>query len=166
MEINRNKKVIIVTIIIFVMFNSCIMDYKCCYLIRNDTNDTLLIELSDCDTLNDSIYRFDENILLRLENTVGSDKQELKDIIQNNTVVANLHGEKVYFSIDFYALPGDATFANQMLFTLKDTCYIYAIKWQVAKQYPIEEIRARKLYDRRTVTKKDFHDRIFEYRVP
>ena len=112
MEINRNKKVIIVTIIIFVMFNSCIMDYKCCYLIRNDTNDTLLIELSDCDTLNDSIYRFDENILLRLENTVGSDKQELKDIIQNNTVVANLHGEKVYFSIDFYALPGDATFAN------------------------------------------------------
>ena len=45
-----------------------------------------------------------------------------------------------------------------------DTCYIYAIKWQVATQYSIEEIRAKKLYDKRTVTKKDFHDGIYEYR--
>lgn len=27
----------------------------------------------------------------------------------------------------------------------------------------MDEIREKKLYDRRTVTKKDFHNRLFEY---
>lgn len=28
----------------------------------------------------------------------------------------------------------------------------------------MDEIRAKKLYDRRTVTKKNFHNRLFEYK--
>ncbi len=41
---------------------------------------------------------------------------------------------------------------------------IYAIKKQIIERYTLDKIRERKLYDRQVVTKKDFHDRFFEYR--
>ena len=50
------------------------------------------------------------------------------------------------------------------MFCLYDTCYIYVIKLQVAKSYPMQKIRAEKRYDKRTVTKSDFCDRVFDFR--
>ena len=42
--------------------------------------------------------------------------------------------------------------------------YIYAIKWSVATHYTLDEIRAKKLYDRRVVTKEDFKNHVYEYK--
>ena len=80
-----------------------------------------------------------------------------------NTIVVYIHGKKVILASYFYTLPD--TISGYLYPLGNDTCYVYAIKWQIAKHYTLEEIRAKKLYDRRAVTKKDFNDnRIFEYR--
>ena len=43
---------------------------------------------------------------------------------------------------------------------------IHAIKWHVVTHYTLDEIRTKKLYDRRTVSKKEILDNMFEYRYP
>lgn len=64
-----------------------------------------------------------------------------------------------------YAQPDSNAYVGSHLFYMKDTCYIYAIKWWVVTHYTLDEIRKRRLYDRRVVTKKDFVDRIYEYKI-
>jgi len=61
-------------------------------------------------------------------------------------------------------VPPDSVLYFSDSYMYYDTCYIYTIKWSVAKNYPMDVIRKKKLYDRRIVTKKDFHDRLLEYR--
>ena len=48
-------------------------------------------------------------------------------------------------------------------YPLPDTCYVYVIKWNIAKSYSFEEIRDKKLYDRRVVSRKDFDGHVYEY---
>ena len=55
-------------------------------------------------------------------------------------------------------------FASPYSFKNNDTCYIYAIKHWVVTHYSLEEIRTKKLYDRKTVIKKDFCNGLYEYR--
>lgn len=67
-------------------------------------------------------------------------------------------------TIGSIALPDSSVIADPDMFFLYDTCYIYVIKLQVAKSYPMQKIRAEKRYDKRTVTKSDFCDRVFDFR--
>ncbi|MBO5427194.1 MAG: hypothetical protein J5996_02065 [Prevotella sp.] len=120
--------------------------------IKNCTQDTLLIELAASDTLDDWLY-WGENP----EDTLG--------IMAPDTFAIYIHGDKIIIKNDYYALPDSLIRADGYVLTLKEPYYyIYAIKWQDVKHYPLEEIRARKLYDRQIVTKKDFHNRLFEYK--
>ena len=134
------------------IFTSCIVDRITLFCIKNCTNDTLLIELTDSDTLYNWMYW-------------GKHPEDtMRPIVQEDTTWVYIHGEKVIIDNFFYALPDSTVFASPHVFNINDTCYIYAIKWQVATRFPPEEIRAKKLYDRRAVTKRDFHNRLFEYR--
>ena len=141
-----NGKILIVMSIILTTLTSCVMDRKTTFFIRNCTNDTLLIGLLESDTLaNWKDWNAEDFVTT---NDTDEDKQALTKAI-----------------IGRFALPDSTLFADPDVFCFKDTCYIYAIKWQIAKHYTIEEIRAKKLYDRRAVTKKDFNkNRIYEYK--
>ena len=154
MEIKKEKKFLIFVLINLTMFYSCVMDYKCSYLIRNDTNDTLLIELTESDILDNGMFWGKS-----LGDTISLDPED--------TIRVSLHGENVILRSQCFALPDSSVFqgSSEMFYYIRDTLYIYAVKWQVAKKYSIEEIRAKKLYDRRTVTKKDFHDRVYDYKL-
>lgn len=152
MKTKRNMKIIIIVILNLVLFYSCLMDYKeRAYPVRNCTNDTLLINFTSLDTLDNGLFFPEDSILLAPEDTIS----------------VFLHGEKVIMWSQCFALPDSSVFIGfpAMFYHIRDTLYIYAIKWQVAKKYSIEEIRAKKLYDRRTVTKKDFHDLVYDYKI-
>lgn len=146
-------KILILVLLSLVALNSCVMDTVNSLCIRNCTKDTLFLELTEVDTLGKGIYWSKDN------------KDICRLIFPEDTTGVCIHGEKVFLWLPYRTMPDTISFYAP-LFTLmeKDTCYIYAIKWQVATQYSIEEICAKKLYDRRVVTKKDFHDGIYEYR--
>ena len=130
--------------------NSCVMDNISSFCIRNHTNDTLFIELSTSDTLDNLIYYFEHS--------------NERPIVPKDTTRVYINEKEIILDNLFYALPDSTVFVSPHSFDINDTCYIYAIKWQVATQYTMEEICATKLYDRQTVTKKDFHNHLFEYR--
>jgi hypothetical protein len=146
MNMKMNGKILIVMSIILTTLTSCVMDRKTTFFIRNCTNDTLLIGLLESYTLaNWKDWNAEDFVTT---NDTDEDKQALTKAI-----------------IGRFALPDSTLFVDPDVFFFKDTCYIYALKWQIAKHYTIEEIRAKKLYDRQAVTKKDFHDRLYEYRA-
>ena len=96
------------------------MDNISSFCIRNHTNDTLFIELSTSDTLDNLIYYFEHS--------------NERPIVPKDTTRVYINEKEIILDNLFYALPDS----------------IYAIKWQVATQYTMEEIRATKLYDRQT----------------
>ena len=135
------------------MFTSCVMDSIISFGIRNSSNDTLYIELSESDSPGDLIYYWCENSIDSMPPTWVADTTEIY-----------INNKKVILDKCFYALPDSTVFVSPYSFDTKDTCYIYAIKKQIIERYTLDKIRERKLYDRQVVTKKDFHDRFFEYR--
>ncbi len=131
-------------LMILIIFASCVMDRTTPYYIKNCTKDSLLIELSKSDTLANWQYwsAQGENVML----------QKNTDDALYKAVVGSL------------ALPDSTIRVNPFLFQRNDSCYIYTIKWSVAKNYSMDEIRANNLYDRQIVTEKQFHDHIFDYK--
>lgn len=128
-------------------FTSCIMDKQTIIYVKNCTKDSLLIKLTRTDPLVDwqSWNRFDGY-----------------DMSQNDTrVTDNAFLEAVAGSL---ALPNETIRIDPYVLQRYDSCYIYAIKFSVAKKYSMDEIRTKKLYERQIVTKKDFHECLFEYR--
>lgn len=136
----------------FILFSSC-TSCQSVRWIKNCTQDTLLIELAASDTLDDWLY-WGENP----EDTLG--------IMAPDTFAIYIHGDKIIIKNDYYALPDSLIRADGYVLTLKEQYYyIYAIKWNILKHYTLDEIRDKGLYDRKIVTKKDFQDRVFEYRA-
>jgi hypothetical protein len=131
---------------------SCVMDRVVLFGIKNCTSDTLLIELSESDTLDNCFYW-------------GKNPEDtIRHIMQEDTTWIYPHGEKVIIDDYYYVLPDSTQFFTPYIFYINDSIYIYAIKWNIAKSYTLDEIRAKKLYDKQPVRKKDFHNRLFEYR--
>ena len=147
-------KVLFLVPIITIAFTltSCVIDNISSYCISNRTNDTLYIVLSTSDTLDNLIYYCEQS------------DDTLRPIAPKDTTRVFINGKIIILDNLFYALPDSTVFVSPRSFEINDTCYIYTIKSQVATQYTIEEIRAKKMYDRRSVTKKDFRNCIFEYR--
>lgn len=134
------------------IFNICpwflYYGYKKFYVVKNCTKDTLLLNLSAVETLSDWKYW----------------NEQLQGI--------NLPIEKDESKMDFYkatigtlVVPNSKIDVSPDVFRPKDTCYIYVVKLNIAQHYPMKEIRRRRLYDRRMVTKKDFRNHLFEYRT-
>ena len=119
------------------------------YRIKNCTNDTLFIQLK-YDTLKNYVYWGQ----IRLYNTTEPVSDDTATVLKNE-------GE-----VDipkFYELLPDSLTENIRQI---DSFYMYVLQKQVATHYSEEEIRTKKLYDKRTVTKKDIRDGILEYRYP
>jgi len=143
-------KILILVLLNLVVLNSCCIDTKHRgFVIWNCTNDTLLFDLSTSETIDDDIYW-------------GIHPEDTFRIFPEDTISVYVKGKKTTFLNHYYAIPD--TFAGRIYPFPKSTCYLYAIKWRVATRYSFDEIRAKKLYDRRVVTKKDFQDHIYEYR--
>ena len=144
-------KDIIIFLFSIILFSSCIaIDHKPLgYWIHNNTEDTLLIEMTESDTLTDSIYWG----IHPLDSVLLDSEQD--------TICVSVKGEKVTFWRFNYVLPYSK---SGSIYPLPDTCYVYVIKWNIAKSYSFEEIRDKKLYDRRVVSRKDFDGHVYEYR--
>ena len=119
------------------------------YCVKNCTEDTLFIDLTVSDTLTDDIYW-------------GMHPEGRVVIDSEDTTSVYIHGKKVILH-NFYYVLADSTSVGVYPLN-KVTCYIYAIKKQIITCYTLGEIRMKKLYDRQIITKKDFRDRLFEYR--
>lgn len=142
------KKILLLVFSLFFL-NSCIIDYKPAgYFVYNHTKDTLLIEMTESDTLTDSIYWG----IHSLDSVLLDSEQD--------TICVSVKGEKVAFWRFNYVLPYSE---SGSIYPLPDTCYVYVIKWNIAKFYSFEEIRDKKLYDRRVVSRKDFDGHVYEY---
>lgn len=137
--------------LLFVILVSCVLDIKhLAYSVRNCTEDTLLVELTEADSLGESMlwgfYPVDT----------------IEPVHSTDTISVVVHGKRIIYSSYNFALP-DTISLNLDPFP-RGKCYLYAIKWDVAKRYSLDEIRAKKLYDRRIVTKEDFKDHVYEYK--
>lgn len=133
--------------------NSCVMDENpLVFHVKNCTGDTLLVNLTKSDTLNDGIYCGTE-----IYDTAHYSHEYVITIMdkQGNRVL-------IWDNYDFTS-PNSS---GGGIYPLEnDSCYMYAIKWNVATNHSFEEIREKKLYDRRVLTKKDFdNNRQYEYR--
>lgn len=135
------------------VLNSCIIDTKPLgYCIKNCTSDTLLIDFSDAKTLNDDIFGY----------VYVGDSVET---ISNDTTTVFIHGKKVNIYNIYRILPN----AKSIYFDFRpnrDTCCLYTIKWQIATSHSLEDIRSKRLYDMKVITKKDFdRNHILEYKT-
>lgn len=112
----------------------------------------MLIEVTASDTLDDWMYWG----VLPGDTSVNE--------LFHDTIEVNIKGEKTVFS-SFYRIPPDSIMSEGLYPFPKDSCYIYAIKWQDAIRYTREEIHAKKLYERRAVTKRDFdEDWVYDFK--
>ncbi len=142
-------KILLLILSIFIFFSSCIMDCKRAgYFVKNCTDDTLFMVLTLKDTLNDEIY-WSKNPY----DTIISDF--------NDTISTYLNGREVRFSNYYYVLPNHN---SNSIDEVKDTCYLFVIKWNVAKIYSIDEIRNKRMYKLKILTKEDLRDPVYEYR--
>ena len=105
--------------------------------------------MTESETLTDSIYWG----IHSLDSVLLDSEQD--------TICVSVKGEKVAFWRFNYVLPYSE---SGSIYPLPDTCYVYVIKWNIAKSYSFEEIRDKKLYDRRVVSRKDFDGHVYEYR--
>ena len=152
MELKRITKGLMFAFVVLVSLNSCYMDSKqFVNSVRNCTSDTLLIELTESGN-------FDGHYIFEDKDTLGYNRLDLEYFTE-----AYIKGKKIYVSKFNYALP-DSTTLGKISLANRKKYYIYTIKWSVATHYTLDEIRAKKLYDRRVVTKKDFKNHVYEYK--
>lgn len=150
MSVKRLNGRMLLLCLLFVIFVSCVIDIKPAgYCVKNCTKDTLLIDLTESDTLSNDMYWN-----LHCRDTI--------DLISMDTTSVNVHGKKNVIFNCYCVAPG--TKSRGFWPMNSDTFYIYTIKWSIVRTYTLENIRKKKLYDRRCVTKKDFKKRLFEYR--
>ena len=125
---------------------SCIMDTKEAWFIKNRTKDTLLMTLSQVDTLPD--WQLWNKDLWKIAQADRSSREETAFQI---ATIGNI------------AFPDSFVYVNSDNFLYQDTCYLFTIEWRMAKRYSMNEIHSKRLYRRQDVTKKDFHHNMFVY---
>ena len=136
----------VISCILLSISYSCIMDTKEAWFIKNRTKDTLLITLSQVDTLPD--WQLWNEDLWKIAQADRSSREETAFQI---ATIGNI------------ALPDSFVYVNSDNFLYQDTCYLFTIEWRIAKRYSINEIHSKRLYRRQDVTKKDFHHNMFVY---
>lgn len=136
----------VISCILLSICYSCIMDTKEAWFIKNRTKDTLLMTLSQVDTLPDwQLWNKD------LWKIVQADRSSREETAFQIATIGNI------------ALPDSFVYVNSDNFLYQDTCYLFTIEWRIAKRYSMNEIHSKRLYRRQDVTKKDFHHNIFVY---
>ena len=136
----------VISCILLSICYSCIMDTKEAWFIKNRTKDTLLITLSQVDTLPD--WQLWNKDLWKIAQADRSSREETAFQI---ATIGNI------------ALPDSFVYVNSDNFLYQDTYYLFTIEWRIAKRYSMNEIHSKRLYRRQDVTKKDFHHNMFVY---
>lgn len=136
----------VISCILLSICYSCIMDTKEAWFIKNRTKDTLLMTLSQVDTLPD--WQLWNKDLWKIAQADRSSREETAFQI---ATIGNI------------ALPDSFVYVNSDNFLYQDTCYLFTIEWRMAKRYSMNEIHSKRLYRRQDVTKKDFHHNMFVY---
>ena len=136
----------VISCILLSICYSCIMDTKESWFIKNRTKDTLLITLSQVDTLPD--WQLWNEDLWKIAQADRSSREETAFQI---ATIGNI------------AFPDSFVYVNSDNFLYQDTCYLFTIEWRIAKRYSMNEIHSKRLYRRQDVTKKDFHHNMFVY---
>lgn len=136
----------VISCILLSICYSCIMDTKESWFIKNRTKDTLLITLSQVDTLPD--WQLWNEDLWKIAQADRSSREETAFQI---ATIGNI------------AFPDSFVYVNSDNFLYQDTCYLFTIEWRIAKCYSMNEIHSKRLYRRQDVTKKDFHHNMFVY---
>ena len=136
----------VISCILLSICYSCIMDTKEAWFIKNRTKDTLLITLSQVDTLPDwQLWNKD------LWKIASSDRSSREETAFQIATIGNI------------AFPDSFVYVNSDNFLYQDTCYLFTIEWRIAKRYSMNEIHSKRLYRRQNVTKRDFHHNMFVY---
>ena len=136
----------VISCILLSICYSCIMDTKEAWFIKNRTKDTLLMTLSQVDTLPDwQLWNKD------LWKIASSDRSSREETAFQIATIGNI------------ALPDSFVYVNSDNFLYQDTCYLFTIEWRIAKRYSMNEIHSKRLYRRKNITKKDFHHNMFVY---
>ena len=136
----------VISCILLSICYSCIMDTKESWFIKNRTKDTLLITLTQVDTLPDwQLWNKD------LWKIASSDRSSREETAFQIATIGNI------------ALPDSFVYVNSDNFLYQDTCYLFTIEWRIAKRYSMNEIHSKRLYRRKNITKKDFHHNMFVY---
>ena len=129
---------------------SCFFDSKPLgYCVKNGTKDTLLIDVTDSDSLNSDMY-WD----LHSKDTIV--------LMSEDTTSVYIHGNKVVIYNFYRVLPGTVSRGFWPIYS--DSFYVYTIKWNVVRNYTLKEIRQKKLYDRTVVEKNKIDNHMFEYK--
>ena len=136
----------VISCILLSICYSCIMDTKEAWFIKNRTKDTLLMTLSQVDTLPD--WQLWNKDLWKIAQADRSSREETAFQI---ATIGNI------------ALPDSFVYVNSDNFLYQDTCYLFTIEWRIAKRYSMNEIHSKRLYRRKNITKKDFHHNMFVY---
>ena len=128
-------------------FSSCIMDKQINIYVKNCTKDSLLIKVTRTDTLVD--WQF----------------WPIEDAHPESQYDTRVFDDAFHLAVaGSLVLPDSMISMDPCILQLFDSCYIYAVKYSVARKYSIDDIRAKKLYDRQVMTKRDVHDWLFEYK--
>lgn len=147
----KKSKIYCLSILVCLLLNSCVLDTKPWgYSVKNSTNDTLLIDLTESKTLSDDMYW-------------GTNPEDTLNVIEDDTITVNINGRKISIFNFYRVLPDSNSLGFFDLYS--DTFYVYAIKWSIATHYTLDEIRKKKLYDKRVVAKKDFINHKYEYKI-
>ena len=136
----------VISCILLSICYSCIMDTKESWFIKNRTKDTLLITLSQVDTLPD--WQLWNEDLWKIAQADRSSREETAFQIA---------------TIGNFVFPDSFVYVNSDNFLYQDTCYLFTIEWRMAKRYSMNEIHSKRLYRKQDVTKKDFHHNMFVY---
>ena len=136
----------VISCILLSICYSCIMDTKEAWFIKNRTKDTLLMTLSQVNTLpNWQLWNKD------LWKIAQADRSSREETAFQIATIGNI------------AFPDSFVYVNSDNFLYQDTCYLFTIEWRIAKRYSMNEIHSKRLYRRQNVTKKDFHHNMFVY---
>ena len=134
-------------LMILYVFASCLMDKVTTFYVKNCTKDSLLININRTDTLVD--WQF----------------WPIEDAHPESQYDTRVFDDAFHLAVaGSLVLPDSMISMDPCILQLFDSCYIYAVKYSVARKYSIDDIRAKKLYDRQVMTKRDFHDWLFEYK--